>query len=236
MAKKPEEFAEPLRARGLLRAHRRVPRRVHDRSTRPSMIVADAEHQELATGFPIGKRFKSAPVVRVCDANPCTSGTRPRPTAAGASTCSPTRQRRTEQLGGLADGSPSGWRARRSRRCAAHAGGRRRRRLVRRQGRSTSRSTRRRHRRRARRCSCRETGPFGLIDYEKVYAADPAARHLRAARHRPRRRRRRRAPRPVRGERAAADGDGGAGRVLPRTCCRTGDPRRPPASAVGART
>ena len=35
----------------------------------PSMIVASPVHQALATGFPIGKRFKSAPVVRVCDAN-----------------------------------------------------------------------------------------------------------------------------------------------------------------------
>jgi phenol 2-monooxygenase len=35
----------------------------------PSMIVGTPEHQGLATGFPIGKRFKSAPVIRVCDAN-----------------------------------------------------------------------------------------------------------------------------------------------------------------------
>jgi len=35
----------------------------------PSMIVGAPAHQALATGFPIGKRFKSAPVVRVCDAN-----------------------------------------------------------------------------------------------------------------------------------------------------------------------
>jgi phenol 2-monooxygenase len=36
----------------------------------PSMVVAEAAHQDLATGFPIGKRFKSAPVRRVCDTNP----------------------------------------------------------------------------------------------------------------------------------------------------------------------
>ncbi|WP_419818370.1 FAD-binding monooxygenase [Glaciibacter flavus] len=36
----------------------------------PSLIIAESRHQELATGFPVGKRFKSAPVVRVCDANP----------------------------------------------------------------------------------------------------------------------------------------------------------------------
>jgi phenol 2-monooxygenase (NADPH) len=36
----------------------------------PSILTARTVHQELATGFPIGKRFRSAPVVRVCDAKP----------------------------------------------------------------------------------------------------------------------------------------------------------------------
>ncbi|AEG44668.1 FAD-binding monooxygenase [Isoptericola variabilis] len=36
----------------------------------PSMIVGEATHQDLATGFPVGKRFKSAPVERVADGNP----------------------------------------------------------------------------------------------------------------------------------------------------------------------
>ena len=36
----------------------------------PSMITAAATHQGLAEGFAVGKRFKSARVVRVCDANP----------------------------------------------------------------------------------------------------------------------------------------------------------------------
>jgi phenol 2-monooxygenase len=36
----------------------------------PSMLIGEATHQDLATGFPVGKRFKSAPVVRVCDTNP----------------------------------------------------------------------------------------------------------------------------------------------------------------------
>lgn len=35
----------------------------------PSLIVAEATHQDLATGFPIGRRFKSARVRRVCDGN-----------------------------------------------------------------------------------------------------------------------------------------------------------------------
>jgi len=37
---------------------------------KPSLITAEPTHQALATGFPLGKRFKSVPVVRVCDANP----------------------------------------------------------------------------------------------------------------------------------------------------------------------
>ncbi len=35
----------------------------------PSMITGTTEHQALAAGFPIGKRFKSYPVARVADAN-----------------------------------------------------------------------------------------------------------------------------------------------------------------------
>ncbi|HSP52509.1 MAG TPA: FAD-dependent monooxygenase, partial [Cryobacterium sp.] len=40
----------------------------------PSMLIGEATHQALATGFPLGKRFKSAPVVRVGDANPVQLG------------------------------------------------------------------------------------------------------------------------------------------------------------------
>jgi phenol 2-monooxygenase len=36
----------------------------------PSIVVAEPVHQDLATGFPIGKRFKSAMVSRVSDGNP----------------------------------------------------------------------------------------------------------------------------------------------------------------------
>jgi phenol 2-monooxygenase len=35
----------------------------------PSSIIGASDHQQLATGFPIGKRFRSALVRRVCDAN-----------------------------------------------------------------------------------------------------------------------------------------------------------------------
>jgi phenol 2-monooxygenase len=40
----------------------------------PSLIIGPGTHQALAEGFPIGKRFKSAPVVRVCDGNPMQLG------------------------------------------------------------------------------------------------------------------------------------------------------------------
>lgn len=36
----------------------------------PSMVIGEAAYQALATGFPIGKRFKSGPVIRVADVNP----------------------------------------------------------------------------------------------------------------------------------------------------------------------
>ncbi|MEU6192161.1 FAD-dependent monooxygenase [Streptomyces sp. NPDC047061] len=41
---------------------------------KPSMVTGEDTHQDLATGFPIGKRFHSAPVVRVADANPMELG------------------------------------------------------------------------------------------------------------------------------------------------------------------
>jgi 2-polyprenyl-6-methoxyphenol hydroxylase-like FAD-dependent oxidoreductase len=40
----------------------------------PSMICGEATHQQLATGFVIGTRFHSAPVVRVTDAKPVQLG------------------------------------------------------------------------------------------------------------------------------------------------------------------
>ena len=40
----------------------------------PSMITAPATHQRLAAGFPLGMRFHSAPVVRVGDARPMQLG------------------------------------------------------------------------------------------------------------------------------------------------------------------
>lgn len=40
----------------------------------PSALVGDGAHQALATGFPLGKRFHSAPVIRLADAMPMELG------------------------------------------------------------------------------------------------------------------------------------------------------------------
>ncbi|MGB1092423.1 MAG: FAD-dependent monooxygenase, partial [Oceanobacter sp.] len=41
---------------------------------RPSIMVSAGQHQELATGLTVGKRFHSAPVVRLADAKPMQLG------------------------------------------------------------------------------------------------------------------------------------------------------------------
>lgn len=69
MAKKPEELDDPG---ALAEFYVRTTEFLFGFMTQypPSMLVAEPTHQGLATGFPLGKRFKSAPVVRVADANP----------------------------------------------------------------------------------------------------------------------------------------------------------------------
>jgi phenol 2-monooxygenase len=69
MAKKPEEFENPSELEDFYVRTAEFPAGFMTQYT-PSLITAEATHQHLAAGFPIGKRFKSAPVVRVCDANP----------------------------------------------------------------------------------------------------------------------------------------------------------------------
>jgi len=69
MAKKPEEFESPSELEDFYVRTAEFPAGFMTQYA-PSLIVGEAAHQELATGFPIGKRFKSAPVVRVCDTNP----------------------------------------------------------------------------------------------------------------------------------------------------------------------
>jgi phenol 2-monooxygenase (NADPH) len=69
MAKKPEEFENPSELEDFYVRTAEFPAGFMTQYT-PSLITAEAIHQDLAAGFPIGKRFRSAPVVRVCDANP----------------------------------------------------------------------------------------------------------------------------------------------------------------------
>ncbi|GAC1368022.1 MAG: FAD-dependent monooxygenase [Pseudarthrobacter sp.] len=73
MAKKPEEFESPSELEDFYVSTAEFPYGFMTKYA-PSMLIAEPAHQELAAGFPIGKRFKSAPAVRVCDANPLQLG------------------------------------------------------------------------------------------------------------------------------------------------------------------
>ncbi|MFF2245421.1 FAD-binding monooxygenase [Arthrobacter sp. NPDC058130] len=73
MAKKPEEFENPSELEDFYVRTAEFPAGFMTEYS-PSMIVAEATHQNLATGFPVGKRFKSAPVQRVSDTNPVQLG------------------------------------------------------------------------------------------------------------------------------------------------------------------
>lgn len=69
MAKKPEEFENPNDLEDFYVRTAEFPAGFMT-TYAPSMLTAEPTHQELATGFPMGKRFKSARVSRVCDTNP----------------------------------------------------------------------------------------------------------------------------------------------------------------------
>jgi phenol 2-monooxygenase len=69
MAKKPEEFEDPSELEDFYVRTAEFPAGFMTEYT-PSLIVGEAAHQELAAGFPVGKRFKSARATRVCDTNP----------------------------------------------------------------------------------------------------------------------------------------------------------------------
>lgn len=69
MAKKPEEFDDPKELGEFYVRTAEFPAGFMTQYP-PSMLIGKDEHQGLAAGFPIGKRFKSAPVVRVADGNP----------------------------------------------------------------------------------------------------------------------------------------------------------------------
>lgn len=68
MARKPEEIDDPQELANFYLATSEFPSGFMTQYT-PSAITGDASHQTLAVGYPIGKRFKSAQVVRVCDGN-----------------------------------------------------------------------------------------------------------------------------------------------------------------------
>lgn len=66
---KPASPAEAAQFQRYFRQHGRYTAGVETRYD-PSVLTADGTHQALATGLPIGMRFHSAPVIRVADARP----------------------------------------------------------------------------------------------------------------------------------------------------------------------
>lgn len=68
MARKPEEITDPEDLATYYLATAEFPSGFMTRYER-SAIVGGTEHERLATGFPVGKRLKSAEVVRVADGN-----------------------------------------------------------------------------------------------------------------------------------------------------------------------
>ncbi len=73
MAKKPEEFENPEELSEFYVRTAEFPAGFMTQY-KPSMITGDATYQVLAKGYPIGKRFKSAPVKRIADAVPAHLG------------------------------------------------------------------------------------------------------------------------------------------------------------------
>ncbi|GAA3287300.1 FAD-binding monooxygenase [Nesterenkonia halobia] len=69
MAMKPEEFEDPSFLEDFYVKTAEFPAGFMT-EYQPSPITGTADRQQLAEGFPIGKRFKSARAVRVCDTNP----------------------------------------------------------------------------------------------------------------------------------------------------------------------
>lgn len=68
MARKPGEISDPQELANYYLATAEFPSGFMTQYP-PSAITGANEHQALAAGFPIGRRFKSAEVVRVCDGN-----------------------------------------------------------------------------------------------------------------------------------------------------------------------
>ncbi|WP_281964412.1 FAD-dependent monooxygenase [Serinicoccus marinus] len=68
MARKPEDITDPSELATFYLGTAEFPSGFMTQYA-ASDLVADGEHQGLAEGFPLGKRFKSVEVVRVCDGN-----------------------------------------------------------------------------------------------------------------------------------------------------------------------
>ncbi|GGD74021.1 FAD-dependent monooxygenase [Microbacterium murale] len=68
MARKPEEISDPQELSNYYLATAEFPSGFMTQYAR-SEITGGSDHQALAAGFPLGRRFKSAEVVRVCDGN-----------------------------------------------------------------------------------------------------------------------------------------------------------------------
>ncbi|MEJ1087131.1 FAD-dependent monooxygenase [Microbacterium sp. Mu-80] len=68
MARKPEEISDPQELATFYLGTAEFPSGFMTQYS-SSMITGTDGHQALAAGFPLGKRFKSAEVVRVCDGN-----------------------------------------------------------------------------------------------------------------------------------------------------------------------
>ena len=73
MARKPEELEDPSQVEKFYLETFEFPAGFMTQYP-PSMLIGEATHQAIASGFPIGKRFRSAPVSRVCDTNPVELG------------------------------------------------------------------------------------------------------------------------------------------------------------------
>ncbi|WP_010204525.1 FAD-dependent monooxygenase [Salinibacterium sp. PAMC 21357] len=69
LAKKPEEFESTSELEDFYVRTGEFPAGFLTQYTE-SLLTDNADHQELASGFALGKRFKSAMVTRVCDGNP----------------------------------------------------------------------------------------------------------------------------------------------------------------------
>jgi phenol 2-monooxygenase len=73
MARKPEELEDPTELETFYTSTAEFPAGFMTQYS-PSLLIGEATHASLATGYPIGKRFKSAPVTRIADTNPVELG------------------------------------------------------------------------------------------------------------------------------------------------------------------